>query len=269
MRSERRCPGLAEGCGLRLNGVSFSYGDGLVLKDVTLTVEPGEMVACIGPNGSGKSTLLKVAAGVLRPCLGQVHLDGHSLGALSRRQVAQRVAVMPQSFQIPFAFTVSEVVFLGRTPYIRTFAGAGQADHEATSKAMAEAGVNGLAGRLFQELSGGERQKAVLAMALAQEPQLLLLDEPTAHLDIHHQVEILNLVQRLNREQGVTVLAAIHDLNLAALYFSRLVLLKGGRVQADGVPSEVLTPETIASAFGASVRVERHPGGAPHVVLMP
>ncbi|MBI4297053.1 MAG: ABC transporter ATP-binding protein [Chloroflexi bacterium] len=259
----------SESCGLRLEGVSFNYGAEPVLKDIYLRVEPGEMVACIGPNGSGKTTLLKLAAGVLRPLRGQVHLNGCDMRSLSRRHVAHQVAVMPQLFHIPFAFSVSEVVALGRTPYQRGLAGPSASDYLAVRQAMAQVGLDGLVGRSFQELSGGERQKAVLAMALAQEPQILLLDEPTAHLDIRHQVELLGMVQQLNRKQGLTVLATIHDLNLAALYFPRLVLLHGGRIQADGPPSQVLTVETISGAFGASVQMERHPGGAPHILLLP
>lgn len=258
-----------DGYGLSLKGVSFSYGDGLALRDVDLRVEAGEMVACIGPNGSGKTTLLKVASGVLRPLQGQVHLDGQDIGGLGRRQVAQRMAVVPQTFHMPLAFTVAEMVLLGRTPFIKALAGPGERDFQGVRRALALAGVEALGGRPFNELSGGERQKAILAMALAQEPRALLLDEPTAHLDIHHQVEIMGLVQRLNREQGLTVLAALHDLNLAALYFPRLVLLRGGQILADGPPARVLTREAIAEAFSAQVLVGEHPSGAPHILLLP
>ena len=256
--------------GLRMRQVSFSYSDGLVLRDVDLSVGAGEIVGLLGPNGSGKTTLLKLASGILKPGQGDIWLDGSDLHRLSRRSVARRVAVMPQQFHIPFAFTVGEVVTLGRTPFIRALAGETAADKEAVRAALAMVGVADLEERRFDELSGGERQKVVLAMALAQQPRLLLLDEPTVHLDITHQVEILERVRSLNRKQGITVIAAMHDLNLASLYFDRLVLLKEGRVVIDGTPTEVITEDVLREVFAAPVRVERHPAtGTPHVVIMP
>jgi iron complex transport system ATP-binding protein len=255
---------------LALNQVSFSYNDSPVLYDVDLTVEKGEMVALMGPNGSGKTTLLKLASGVLRPAEGVIHLDGSSLSRLKRRQVAQRVAVVPQQFHMPFAFTLREVVLLGRTPFLKAFSNEGEKDQQAVNRAMGLIGIEELGQRFFNELSGGERQKGILAMALAQEPKLLLLDEPTAHLDINHQMEILELVKGLNREQGITVIGAMHDLNLAALYFDRLVLLKEGRIFTDGTPSQVLTEENIGEVFGAWVQVIQHPlMKTPHIVITP
>ena len=255
---------------LKLAHVSFSYGGNPILKDIDLEVEKGEMTALLGPNGSGKTTLLKLACGVLRPNEGEVHLDGSPLTSLKRRCVAQQVAMVPQQFFTPFAFTVREVVLLGRTPFLRALADERSSDRHVVEKAMALMGVDDLKDRYFNELSGGERQKAVLAMALAQEPGLLLLDEPTAHLDINYQVEITELVQRLNREQGLTVIAAMHDLNLAALYFDQLVLLKEGAIYAKGRPEEVLTEETIRETFSASVAVTRHPStNVPHIMVKP
>lgn len=253
-----------------LHHVSFSYIDVPVLHAIDLMVQKGEMVALLGPNGSGKTTLIKLACGVLRPTEGEIHLDGSSLRRLKRREVAQRVAVVPQQFHMPFAFTLREVVLLGRTPFLRAFSDEGERDHQAVNRAMELMGLKELEQRFFNELSGGERQKGILAMALAQEPKLLLLDEPTAHLDINHQVEILELVKGLNREQGITVIGAMHDLNLAALYFDRLILLKEGRIFADGPPSQVLTEETIQDVFSASVQVTQHPSmKAPHIVITP
>jgi iron complex transport system ATP-binding protein len=256
--------------GLEIKQVDFYYFDGLVLEDINLSVRAGEMVGLLGPNGSGKTTLIKLASGILKPKRGEIRLDGNRLTDLSRRFVASKVAVVPQQFHIPFAFTASEVVMLGRTPFFKALADESEDDREVVDNSLELVGIEELAGRRFDELSGGERQKVILAMALAQQPKLLLLDEPTVHLDIAHQMEIVELVRGLNVGRGITIIAAMHDLNLAALYFDRLILLKEGRVWADGTPQEVLTEAGISQVFAASVRVEVHPlTGAPHIVVIP
>ena len=255
---------------IRIKQVSFSYGENPVLHNIDLSVEEGEVVALLGPNGSGKTTLIKLISGVLKPSNGDIHLNGSILRGMKRRQVAQRVAVVPQQFSMPFAFTLREVVLLGRTPFHGIFSDECERDHIVVDQAMEHVGITLLKGRFFNELSGGEMQKTILAMALAQEPKILLLDEPTAHLDINHQVEILDLVRHLNREQGVTVIGVMHDLNMAALYFERLILLKEGSIFADGSPEEVLTAETIEEVFSASVQVTMHPStNKPHIMVVP
>jgi len=255
---------------LEISQVYFSYLNGLVLHNINLSVNVGEMVGLLGPNGSGKTTLLKLASGMLKPAQGGIKLDGYSLNSLSRKAIARNIAVVPQQFHIPFAFTTAEIVMLGRTPFLRPLADETEADRQLVDKALELVNIRELAKRRFDELSGGERQKVILAMALAQQPKLLLLDEPTVHLDIAHQTETLELVKRLNAQQGLTVIAAMHDLNLAALYFDRLILLKEGRVWADGTPHEVLTEAKISEVFSVSVRVEKHPlTGTPHIVVMP
>jgi len=256
--------------GLQIGQVYFSYLDGLVLHDINLSIEAGEMVGLLGPNGSGKSTLIKLASGILKPKQGEIKLDGSNLRHLSRKSIARSVAVVPQQFHIPFAFTVAEVVALGRTPFVKAFAEENEVDRRVVKDALELVGVSALAQRRFDELSGGERQKVILAMALAQQPKLMLLDEPIVHLDISHQVEILELVKYLNRERGLTVIAAMHDLNLASLYFDRLIMLKEGKVWVDGTPSQVLTEDRVMEVFSASVKVEQHPvTGVPRIIIMP
>ncbi len=255
---------------LQIRQIYFTYLDGLVLHDINLSIGAGEMVGLIGPNGSGKTTLIKLASGILKPNRGEIRLDGSNLSQLNRKSIARSVAVVPQQFHVPFAFSASEVVALGRIPFLKVFAGESEVDKRFVTNALELVGISELRERRFDELSGGERQKVILAMALAQQPKLLLLDEPTVHLDITHQVEILELLRTLNAERGLTVVAAMHDLNLAALYFDRLILLKEGRISADGVPTQVLTEERIREVFSAVVRVEPHPViGVPHIVVMP
>ena len=228
---------------LEVRDVSFGYQQKTLLYSLGLSVQRGEMVGLLGPNGSGKTTLLRLLSGVLRPQQGQILLEGRDLSAWGRRGVARRIAVVPQELHMPFAFTVEHMVSLGRTPFVRPFLGSRtQQDQETVHAAMLSAGIAPLAERIFNELSGGERQRVMIAMALAQQPLLLLLDEPTAHLDIKYQIETLELVQKLNRQQGVTIIAALHDLNLAARYFPRLLLFQRGIV-ADAGPAEVLEPE--------------------------
>jgi iron complex transport system ATP-binding protein len=251
-------------------GVDFSYYDGLVLRDVSLGLRVGDLMGLIGPNGSGKTTLLRVLSGLMAPKRGHVYLDGHNIRELTRRQIAQRVAVVPQELAMPFAFSAYEMVMMGRTPHVRPILGAGPRDRQVVAEKMELTATSSLAERPFSELSGGEKQRVIIAMALAQEPDILLLDEPTVHLDINHQVEILELIKRLNRQQGLTVLATMHDLNLAALYFDRLILLDAGQVVASGGPSEVLREDSIRQVFQANVQVQEHPTHhTPQVVVLP
>lgn len=255
---------------LQARNVDFSYYNGLVLRDVSLTLERGELVGLLGPNGSGKTTLLKVLSGLLPPQRGQVFLNGRDIRRLKRRQIARSVAVVPQELLMPFGFTAYEMVMLGRTPHVRPLAGIGRRDREVIIEKMRLTATEALADRPFAELSGGEQQRVIVAMALAQEPEVVLLDEPVVHLDISHQIEVLELVRNLNRQRRLTVLATMHDLNLAALYFDRLVLLDGGRVVAEGTPDQVLRQEQIRQVFGVAVKVQQHPTRpAPQVVLLP
>ncbi len=247
----------------------YPHGDD-VLRHVSLHAQPGEVLALVGPNGAGKSTVLRVASGVLPTRHGQVTIDGDNVTALRGKELARRVAVVPQQMDVPFTMTVRELVGLGRTPHLRLLLGAGRGDREAVEWALEVTSAGEFAGRFVDELSGGERQRVMLARALAQQPRLLLLDEPTANLDLHYQVSALDLVRGLAREHGLTVLAAIHDLQLAALYCDRVVVLQCGSVIAAGSPEEVLTRAVLRPVFGEALVVAAHPThGVPLVTVSP
>lgn len=252
---------------LGIQGISFGYGGKPLLYDVSLRVRAGEMVGLLGPNGSGKTTLLRLISGVLQPQQGAILLDGRDTRAWGRRGMARRVAVVPQELPVPFAFSVEQMVRLGRTPYLNLLGNLSQDDLRIVQEAMQAADVEQLAQAIYNELSGGERQRVIIAMALAQQPDLLLLDEPTAHLDVRYQIDVLERVQRLNREMGVTVIAAMHDLNLAARYFPRLVLFQRG-VVADAGPAEALEPHLLRRVYGISVQVGIL-RGAQHLSVLP
>ncbi len=255
---------------LAAEDVWFAYYNAETLRGVNLRLAPGEIASLVGPNGSGKTTLLKVLSGILIPQRGRVTLDDTDLRRLSRRAIAQRIAVVPQEMHVPFTFTAEEIVSMGRTPHVRSWWGAGRADREVVQRVMAATHTESLAQRPFNELSGGEQQRVVIAMALAQEPRVLLLDEPTVHLDINHQIEIMELLVRLNRKEGLTVLATMHDLNMAALYFDRLIMLKEGRIVAEGTPEEAIHADNIRLVFNADVQVHVHPTRRrPQILVLP
>jgi iron complex transport system ATP-binding protein len=223
----------------RLAGVAARYGptdEGrTVLRGIDLEVTEGEQVALLGANGSGKSTLLRVVSGVLSPAAGRVELFGRPIGSWDRGELARRVTVLPQGMELPDGFRVSEVVALGRIPHARSWFATSAQDEVAVARALVDADVEELADRGVHELSGGERQRVLVALALAQEPRLLLLDEPTAHLDVAHQIALIQLLERLRAARDLTVLAVFHDLNLAARFADRAVILHQGRlVPADG-----------------------------------
>jgi iron complex transport system ATP-binding protein len=239
---------------LAFESVSFGYGRRQVVRDVSFHLESGEMVGLLGPNGAGKSTLLHLGAGTLRPAGGIVQLQGDDVSRLSRREVARRLAVAPQEFSVQFAYTVRQIVELGRMPHHDLLSMPQREDARAIEGALEAAGVEHLADRVFNDLSGGEKQRVIIALTLAQEAPILLLDEPTAHLDIRYQIEILELLRRLNAERRLTVLAALHDLNLAARYFPRLMLFRE-TIVANGPPARVLDAELLTSVYETPVRV--------------
>jgi iron complex transport system ATP-binding protein len=255
---------------LAFEGVTFGYDAARPLfSDVSFAVARGEMAVLLGPNGAGKTSLIRLADGVVRPQRGRVCLAGRDLATLPRREIARALAVVPQDLTMPFAYTARQMIEMGRTPHLPPLGWGmlGPGDRRAVGDAILTTGVGELADRQFNELSGGERQRVLVAMALAQAPQMLLLDEPTAHLDIRHQIAVLELVTRLNREAGITVLATLHDLNLAARYFPRLILFQRGIV-ADGPPSATLDPPLLERVYGIPVRVGIL-RGARHLSVLP
>ena len=251
-------------------GLGHDYGRGPVLVDVSLAVGAGEIVGVIGPNGSGKTTLVRLLAGVLRPRAGHVTLGGVRLATLGRRDVARQLAVVPQDSALEFPFTALEVVLMGRAPHLPPLAFPRARDLEIARAAMARMEVAAVEDRALLQLSGGERQRVLLARALAQEPRVLLLDEPTTHLDLRHQTGIYDSLRALARDRGVAVLSVLHDLNLAALYCDRLVLLAGGRVVTTGAPAQVLVEPLLARAYGVAVHVGTNAAtGTPIVLPLP
>jgi iron complex transport system ATP-binding protein len=237
-----------------LDGVSVRLGGVPVLDGVSVEVDDGEWVGVIGPNGAGKTTLLRTVAGLVSYD-GRVELGGREVSSLSRREVARRIALVPQDPLMPREMTVGEYVLLGRTPYVPYLGTESRADLEAVEHALERLDLRSLARRRLGTLSGGERQRAVLARALAQEAAVLLLDEPTAALDVGRQQQVLEFVDRLRTHRRLTILSAMHDLTLAAQFAERLLLLDAGVVAADGPPRDVVTEARVATHYGATVRV--------------
>jgi iron complex transport system ATP-binding protein len=250
---------------LELAGVAAQLGPRAVLEGVDLSVPPGEVVGVLGRNGAGKTTLLRVACGALAPDAGRVLLDGRALASLERRERARSVALVPQDTQVPFPFSVAELVLMGRTPHLGWLGFEGAHDLDVARAALDRMGIAALADRSVLTLSGGERQLAMVARALAQQPRLLLLDEPTAFLDLRHRLEVLTVVRELAAAGG-SALVVSHDLGVAARFCDRLVLLSGGRILASGPPRDVLTPETLRAAFGIEADVSLAADGVPVVV---
>jgi iron complex transport system ATP-binding protein len=249
-------------------GLTFAYGRRRVLDDATIVVGCGESVALVGPNGSGKTTALRLLAGDLQPLSGGVEVDGRPLRSLSAGERARRIGVVPQSIDPNLGFISGDLVGMGRAPYVGMFGTFSDRDRHAVEVALDATDSVRLARRPFRELSGGEQQRIALAMVLAQETQYLLLDEPTTHLDLLHQYTLLELLRRLQGERDLGLLAVMHDLNLAALYFDRLTVLNDGRVVADGSPSALLTRHDVLSVFSAPLAVVPHPDSAVPQVLL-
>ena len=245
---------------VRVDRLTVAYRGRAAISDIDLSIDRGDLLALVGPNGAGKSTLLRAIVGLVEPTVGSIELAGEPLGRLDRLGIARRLAVVPQLPSLPFATTVEDVVALGRLPHEHPIRGLRPADRAAVAAAIDRVGVGHLLGRDARELSLGERQLVLLAMAVAQDAPVLILDEPTVHLDLRHQVEVMELLADLNARDGTTVIAVLHDLSLASHFFPRIVVLDRGRLVADGPPTEVLTPERIRDVFGVDPALVRVAG---------
>jgi len=257
---------------LEARGLSFGYARGAsarpVLEDVSLSIPRGAVLGLLGPNGSGKSTLLRLMSGVLPPQSGSVLLDGTPIARLTRRALARRIAVVPQETRATFDFTVLEMVLMGRYPHLGTLELEGAADVEIARAAMRDTGTDTLSDRPFGTLSGGEKQRVVIAAALAQASDILLLDEPTTALDLRFQFEVMAVLKRLNAERGTTLVVSTHDLNLAASLCEQVVLLKGGRVLAHGSIADTLTADNLRALYDVDADVQFHER-AGHLTVVP
>ncbi|MFD9945512.1 ABC transporter ATP-binding protein [Nonomuraea sp. NPDC059023] len=247
---------------LRAEGVSVVVNGRALVSEVTLAVAPGELVALVGPNGAGKSTLLRTFYRAMRPTSGRVLLDGHDIWRMPAKRLARTLAAVLQESPGSFELTVHDVVSMARTPYKRPFEGDDDSDRSIVRGALTELDVADLAEAPFDRLSGGEKQRVLIARALAQQPGTMILDEPTNHLDLRHQLDALRLVRRL----GVTAVVALHDLNLAAAFCARICVMDGGRLVADGPPADVLTEDLLAEVYRVSAEIRPHPRtGVPQV----
>ncbi len=253
-----------------ITGLHFQYRETPVFSDLSFAVNTGDFFIIIGPNGSGKTTLLKTIAGILNHKAGHMNIMGRSILDYSRKELSKKIAFVPQTIPDDFPFTVTELVLMGRSPYLSMLGVEGEKDYEIAGQAIAFTGVAHLAHRKITELSGGERQRVFIARAICQDPQIMLLDEPTASLDLAHQVRIMDLMKKLKEEKNVTVIMVSHDINLAAMYGDRLLLIKNGQKVSLGNPDEVLTVETLEKAYKCRLLVDKNPlGQNPRITLVP
>ena len=253
---------------LSIQKISAGYGDKVVLSDVNMDIDAGDFVGLIGPNGSGKTTLLRVISKVLKPFEGRVLLNEEDIKTVSRSVIARSMAFLTQEISLNLPFTVRQMTLMGRFPYLSQYGKESDEDIAIAEDAMKLADVLHLADRFITEVSGGERQRALIAMCLAQQPDILLLDEPTNHLDIGHQLAVLDLIRKLNRQTNMTVVAVFHDLNIASEYCDKIMVLDEGQVAEFGTPKEVLTSEMILKVYRAKVVTEVNPvSQKPHIVI--
>lgn len=249
--------------------IKFSYAAKPVMEDVSFSIDEAQMVAVIGPNGSGKTTLLKIINGTLLPAAGQVFIDGKDIRQWSRKEIAQRVAIVPQETSVIFPFFAEEIVLMGRFPHLSRYGFENKEDYRIVHEAMKQTDTLDFAARRFSELSAGERQRVLIARALAQEPKILLLDESTVFLDLKHQAQFLSLLRQLNIAQQLTVIFVTHDVNLAAQNAHRIILLDSGKIYAIGMPAEVITAANLKKVYDVEAGIDSNPyDGSPRVTLL-
>ncbi len=241
---------------LETENLSFSFQPGKpVLQKVSFGMDDAQMLAVIGPNGSGKSTLIRILSGVLKPEAGKISIQQKPLLEFGKKNLARKIAVVPQQTQITFSYTVLEIVLMGRAPYLKRFQLEGKRDLEMARRALELTDCEELAGRSIDEISGGEKQRVILARALAQEPEILLLDEPTAHLDLHHQIGFMQLLIQLKTESKISILFTTHDLNLASIFADQILILDQGKVAGLGNPGQVLNPELLSRVYQIKLKL--------------
>ena len=250
--------------------LSYSFGENLVLKNVSFHVPRGDFFIIIGPNGSGKTTLMKIISGILKPQNGELKILNRSIDQYHRKALARTIAFVPQMNFVDFPFTVTEIVLMGRSPYLGMLGLEDDNDLEIAHQAIAFTDLENLAHRKLDQLSGGEQQRVFIARAICQEPDIILLDEPTASLDLAYQVRIMDLMEQLKTEKSISVVMVSHDVNLAAMYADHLLLLHNGQVLCQGLPDEVITYQTLETAYGCTLLVDEGPlGKSPRVTLVP
>lgn len=243
---------------LEVKNLKFGYTGDLILKDISFNIKKGKFISIIGPNGSGKSTLLKNLNRIYTPNEGKVVLESVDINRIKTKELAKKIALVPQNTTIDYEFTVGEIVLMGRHPYKKRFQREDDNDYEIVKEALELTNTFHLKDRIITEISGGERQRVIIAKALAQNPSIILLDEPTSHLDINHQMEILSLLRKLNKEKGTTIVVVIHDINLASRYSDEVIMLNEGKIIGIGSPEKVITKENIEFAYNLKVVIEKN-----------
>ena len=246
---------------ISIKNLSYSYGDSKILKRLSFNIKTGEFFVIIGPNGSGKTTLMKIAAGIIKEQKGRLNILGEKIDSYTKKNLAKKIAFVPQIIPMDSPFTVSEVVLMGRAPHSGFLGFSRQKDVKIAMQALSFAGVEHLAHRRINQLSGGESQRVFIAKAICQEPEIILLDEPTASLDLAHQIKTMDLMEKLKKEKKMTVVMISHDINLAAMYGTCILLLKNGKIISLGSPEDVLTFETLEKAYGCKLLVDKSPVG--------
>jgi len=254
---------------LQAEHVTGGYNQEIILRDISFTVNQGDFIGIIGPNGSGKSTLLKTISRILSPFKGFIEFEGHHINEINQKEFCRKVAFVSQNIQVEFPYTIEEIVLMGRIPHLTRLQFERAQDLTSAEQAMRFTDILHLKTKRIDQISSGEQQRVFMAKALAQEPVLMLLDEPTSHLDIGHQVQILNLLKKLNKENNVTIIVVLHDLNLASEYCDRLILIDQGKIHSSGTPDEVLTYQNIESVYNTIVVVNKNPiSSKPYVLLV-